>query len=253
MPGPIRDPANPADPYQQMEAMLLRQMLSASGAFKGSEIAGGQLRADMFIETLADAVAKSGGLGIARMLEDSLPAEELADEPAPSALPGSERRAPTMPAAPKLPALGKLEKLDGLGEVTSGFGRRSDPIDGGSKYHTGIDLRAPEGSPIKVAADGIVKNVGQRGGYGNAVEIDHGNGLTTLYAHASELLVTKGQKVSEGDTVGLAGQTGRATGPHLHFEVRVNDRPVDPTRALNSYRDRVEDTNAGKPPGRGTR
>jgi murein DD-endopeptidase MepM/ murein hydrolase activator NlpD len=235
MPGPVRDAA---DAYQQMEAMLLRQMLSASGAFKASEIAGGHLRADMFVETLADAVAKSGGIGIARMLEDSMPAEDAGtnQEPTP------KMRTP----APKLS--GQIP-----GDVTSGFGRRSDPIDGGSKYHTGVDLRAPEGSPIRVAAGGIVKNAGPRGGYGNAVEIDHGNGLTTLYAHASELLVTKGQKVTEGQQVGRAGMTGRATGPHLHFEVRVNDHPVDPTRALNSYRERAEDTNAGKPPGRGAR
>lgn len=228
MPGPVRDAA---DAYQQMEAMLLRQMLSASGAFKASEIAGGHLRADMFIETLADAVAKSGGIGIARMLEDSMPAEDADEKPAPTS------------------------KLSGQipGDVTSGFGRRSDPIDGASNYHTGVDLRAPEGSPIRVAAGGIVKNAGPRGGYGNAVEIDHGNGLSTLYAHASELLVTKGQKVTEGQQVGRAGMTGRATGPHLHFEVRVNDHPVDPTRALNSYRERAEDTNAGKPPGRGAR
>jgi murein DD-endopeptidase MepM/ murein hydrolase activator NlpD len=193
----------------------------------------------MFIETLADAVAKSGGIGIARLLEDSMPAED-----------GDEKPTATSKAStPKSnPATGGLP-----GEITSGFGRRSDPIDGASKYHTGVDLRAPEGSPIRVAAGGIVKNAGPRGGYGNAVEIDHGNGLSTLYAHASELLVTKGQKVTEGQQVGRAGMTGRATGPHLHFEVRVNDHPVDPTRALNSYRERAEDTNAGKPPGRGAR
>jgi murein DD-endopeptidase MepM/ murein hydrolase activator NlpD len=102
-----------------------------------------------------------------------------------------------------------------------------------------------------VAADGVVKTAGQRGGYGNAVEIDHGQGMTTLYAHASELLVTPGEKVSEGQVIGLAGMTGRATGPHLHFEVRVNDRPVDPARALNRYRERVEDSIAVKPRGRG--
>jgi murein DD-endopeptidase MepM/ murein hydrolase activator NlpD len=207
----------------------------------------------MFIETLADAVAKSGGIGIARLLEDSMPADQADDAAAPNGPKGPQSlKGPHSPKGPhsrSLPALG----LPGDGDATSGFGRRSDPIDGGSTYHTGVDLRAPEGSPIRVAADGIVKNVGQRGGYGNAVEIDHGNGLTTLYAHASELLVTKGQKVTEGQPVGRAGMTGRATGPHLHFEVRVNDRPVDPTRALNSYRERAEDTNAGKPPGKGAR
>jgi murein DD-endopeptidase MepM/ murein hydrolase activator NlpD len=226
MSGPVRDAA---DAYQQMEAMLIRQMLSASGAFKASEIAGGHLRADMFIETLADAVAKSGGIGIARLLEDSMPADQADGSAAPNGPKGPQSpKRPQGPHSPKIPQLG----LPGDGDVTSGFGRRSDPIDGGSKYHTGVDLRAPEGSPIRAVEGGIVKNVGRRGGYGNAVEIDHGNGLSTLYAHASELLVTKGQNVTEGQPVGRAGMTGRATGPHLHFEVRIRGAAVDPLRAL---------------------
>jgi murein DD-endopeptidase MepM/ murein hydrolase activator NlpD len=221
------------DAYQQMEATILRQLMSASGAFKASEVAGGQLRTDMFIETLANAVAKGGGIGIARMLEDSLGTGEPSDEADPKVRP---------PGAGPATLSGKVS-----GAVTSGFGLRSDPIDGASKYHTGVDLRAAEGSPIRVAADGVVREAGQRGGYGNAVVIDHGAGLSTLYAHASELLVRPGEKVSQGQPIALVGQTGRATGPHLHFEVRMNDRPVDPTRALNAYRERVEDTVAGKP------
>jgi murein DD-endopeptidase MepM/ murein hydrolase activator NlpD len=141
--------------------------------------------------------------------------------------------------------------LTGAEQITSPFGRRSDPIDGESKYHTGVDLRAAAGSPILAATGGVVKSAGQRGGYGNAVEIDHGNGMTTLYAHASELLVTPGETVKEGQPIARAGMSGRATGPHLHFEVRVNERPVDPARALNRYRDRVDDSIAGKPRRRG--
>jgi murein DD-endopeptidase MepM/ murein hydrolase activator NlpD len=133
--------------------------------------------------------------------------------------------------------------------VTSGYGPRPDPIEGTTRYHTGVDLQAAEGSPIRVAADGVVKKAGARGGYGKTVEIDHGGGVTTLYAHASQVLVKPGQNVAEGQPIALAGHTGRTTGAHLHFEVRVNDRPVDPTRALNAYRGRAEDTVAGKPPG----
>jgi murein DD-endopeptidase MepM/ murein hydrolase activator NlpD len=238
MSAPIRDPRlGQDDPYQQLEATILRQLLSASGAFKPSEVAGGQLRADLFVETLANAVAKSGGIGIAKMLKDS-----MGDAGGDEAGPGGGVESP--PAA-------------GPGAVTSGFGPRRDPLDGTDKYHTGVDLRAAEGSPIRVAGDGVVRNAGPRGGYGNAVEIDHGGGLTTLYGHASELLVKPGEKVSQGQPIALVGQTGRATGPHLHFEVRMNDRPVDPTRfsggratlanrALNAYQKRVEDTVAGK-------
>ncbi|HXI58937.1 MAG TPA: peptidoglycan DD-metalloendopeptidase family protein [Polyangia bacterium] len=262
MAGPIRDAS---DAYQQMEAMMLRQMLQSSGAFKAGDVAGGQIRADMFVETLAEAVAKGGGIGVARMLEDSLSNKDagepsVAKTPAKMSTPTSGHPgAPTAPGKTTLAAPGHALALpDILGnplgrpdEITSPFGRRTDPVDGGTKYHTGIDLRAPEGSPILAAESGVVKSAGQRGGYGNAVEIDHGNGRTTLYAHASELLVTPGEKVAEGQAIGRAGMTGHATGPHLHFEVRLNDRPVDPTRALNRYRDRVDDQIAVKPHGRG--
>ena len=248
-----------ADAYQQMEAMLLRQLLQSSGAFKAADVAGGQVRADMFVETLADAVAKGGGLGIARMLENSLSQADSGEAPPAKASPAPAKAWEPLPARASLPDLtsssaGALPAVLDLGDseqITSPFGRRSDPIDGGSKYHTGVDLRAPEGSPILAATGGVVKSAGQRGGYGNAVEIDHGNGMSTLYAHASELLVTAGEKVTEGQPIGRAGMTGRATGPHLHFEVRLHNRPVDPTRALNSYRERVEDNIAVKPHGRG--
>jgi murein DD-endopeptidase MepM/ murein hydrolase activator NlpD len=242
---PISDTTNAA---QQMEAAILRQLLQASGAFKPSEVAGGQLRADMFIETLADAVAKGGGIGIARMIEDEVgetgadgdDAEAAAPTPTPSHR--SSPPAAHSSASPRTPA-----------GVTSGFGPRVDPIDGTTKYHTGIDLRAASGSPILATADGVVRSAGPRGGYGNAVELDHGGGVTTLYGHAAQVLVKPGEKVSAGQEIGLVGQTGRATGPHLHFELRKDDRVVDPTqysgvvhRALNAYQRRAEDTVAGK-------
>lgn len=254
MPGPVRDAA---DAYQQVEAMLLRQMLQSSGAFKPSEVAGGQVRADMFIETLAEAVAKGGGIGVARMLENQMSQLPGGDNPTLAKIPHAS---PSSPSPSKLPApvstatpnaLPAVLAVDGPEHVTSAFGPRLHPIDGVMKYHTGVDLRAPEGSPILAAQSGVVKNAGQRGGYGNVVEIDHGNGMTTLYAHASELLVVPGEKVTEGQPIARAGMTGHATGPHLHFEVRMGDRPVDPTRALNTYRDRVDASIAGKPHGRG--
>ncbi len=245
MPGPVRDAMQA---YEQVEAMLLRQMLQSSGAFKASDVAGGQVRADMFVETLANAVAKGGGIGIARMLEDSLSQIPGADDDGTATSPAPTTKLPPQAAPGALPA---VLDLGGPEHITSGFGPRVHPIDGGTKYHTGLDLRAPEGSPILAAQSGTVKSAGQRGGYGNAVEIDHGNGMTTLYAHASELLVTPGEKVAEGQAIGRSGMSGHTTGPHLHFEVRVNDRPVDPTRALNTYRDRVDASIAVKPHGRG--
>lgn len=242
------------DAYQQVESMMLRQMLQSSGAFKPAEVAGGQVRADMFVEALANAVAKGGGIGIARMLEDSLSQAEDAEAPAklPKTSSPSPAKVPSSSAPPpSSAALPAVLDLPAPEHVTSAFGPRIHPIEGAPKYHTGVDLRAPEGSPILAAQSGIVKSAGQRGGYGNAVEIDHGDGMSTLYAHASELLVVPGEKVRQGQAIARSGDSGHTTGPHLHFEVRVNDRPVDPTRALNTYRDRVDASIAVKPHGRG--
>ncbi|MCA1845752.1 MAG: peptidoglycan DD-metalloendopeptidase family protein, partial [Actinobacteria bacterium] len=116
--------------------------------------------------------------------------------------------------------------------VSSGFGIRVHPILGDVRMHTGMDYAAGTGAPIKAAGNGIVVWAGPRGGYGNAVIIDHRNGLATLYAHQSRVNVTVGQKVSTGQVVGFVGQTGMATGPHLHFEVRELGAPVDPALYL---------------------
>ena len=114
------------------------------------------------------------------------------------------------------------------GSITSRFGMRTDPFRRRPAMHTGIDFRAPTGQPARATAGGKVISAGYNRGYGNMVEIDHGNGLTTRFAHLSKILVKKGQTVGKGDTVGQTGSTGRSTGPHLHYEVRVNGRAVDP-------------------------
>jgi murein DD-endopeptidase MepM/ murein hydrolase activator NlpD len=114
------------------------------------------------------------------------------------------------------------------GPVSSGFGPRVHPILGDARMHTGIDYAVGTGVAIKSAGNGIVVWAGPRGGYGNAVIIDHRNGLATLYAHQSRVNVTVGQRVSTGQVVGFVGQTGMATGPHLHFEVREMGTPADP-------------------------
>ena len=106
--------------------------------------------------------------------------------------------------------------------VTSEFGNRIDPISGQRDGHTGMDLAVPTGTPIRAALDGVVSLSKYYGSYGYCVMIDHGNGLTTLYGHNSRLLVSVGQAVRAGDMISLSGATGRVTGPHLHFEVRVN-------------------------------
>ncbi len=118
--------------------------------------------------------------------------------------------------------------------ISSGFGYRSDPFTGGAAYHAGLDFRGPIGAPIYAAAAGTVSFAGVRSGYGNCIEIDHGNGLMTRYAHMSGYRARAGQKVAAGQVVGLIGSTGRSTGPHLHFEVRINDRPLNPRPFLEA-------------------
>jgi murein DD-endopeptidase MepM/ murein hydrolase activator NlpD len=116
--------------------------------------------------------------------------------------------------------------------ITSPFGYRIHPIYGTSILHTGIDYGADEGTPIRAAADGVVVSAGWYGGYGNATIIDHGGGIATLYGHQSVLGVSAGQKVTQGQTIGRVGCTGDCTGPHVHFEVRVNGDPVNPAGYL---------------------
>jgi murein DD-endopeptidase MepM/ murein hydrolase activator NlpD len=116
--------------------------------------------------------------------------------------------------------------------ITSGFGPRVHPIYGDVRMHTGIDFGASAGTPIRAAANGVVVSAGPLGGYGNATVIDHGNGLATLYGHQSRIAVSPGQRVSRGQIIGYVGCTGLCTGPHLHFEVRVQGTPVDPMQYL---------------------
>jgi murein DD-endopeptidase MepM/ murein hydrolase activator NlpD len=118
--------------------------------------------------------------------------------------------------------------------ITSRFGNRTDPFLGRLALHAGIDFRASTGTQIRSSGAGTVTVAGRNGGYGNMVEIDHGDGLTTRYAHLSRVLVKVGDHVEASDPVGLSGTTGRSTGPHLHYEVRRNGKAIDPMRFLTA-------------------
>jgi len=123
----------------------------------------------------------------------------------------------------------------GIGkDITSPFGNRRDPFLGRLALHSGIDFRFAPGEKVRPTAPGKVINAGWTGGYGNMVEIDHGNGISTRYGHMSQILVKAGDTVDRGDVIGLAGSTGRSTGTHLHYEVRQNGRAVDPMYFMNA-------------------
>jgi murein DD-endopeptidase MepM/ murein hydrolase activator NlpD len=175
--------------------------------------------------------------------------------------PESLRRLRLYPAAPGMDGLGgpfdsaqgdptfkqlfnSWKKLDNLSDgaiavpsdkpvktaaFTSGYGVRSDPFRGASAMHAGIDLAGPVGTPIYATADGVVRQAGwNSGGYGNLIEIDHGRGIETRYAHLSKITVRDGQRVKRGELIGRMGSTGRSTGSHLHYEVRIDGRAVNP-------------------------
>ena len=118
------------------------------------------------------------------------------------------------------------------GELTSGFGLRNSPFGDGSEEHAGIDIAVNSGVPVVATADGKIVQSGPSGGYGNLVQIDHGNGLSTLYGHNSQLAVNIGELVKKGQVISYAGSTGKSTGPHVHYEVRENGNVVDPWKYL---------------------
>jgi murein DD-endopeptidase MepM/ murein hydrolase activator NlpD len=193
--------------------VLLKQLFTSSGAFQGDPtVSGSTLTKELFTDTLAQAVASAGGLGLGPLLEKSLGGAH----------------------GPELPP-----------GVSSGFGDRLDPFTGEHATHTGVDLPAPEGTAVPAAADGVVVAAGERGGYGNAIEVAHADGTTTLYGHLSEVEVTPGDAVRRGEELGLVGQTGRSTGPHLHLEVRRAGHFVNPELVLKSYRLRAENAGGG--------
>jgi murein DD-endopeptidase MepM/ murein hydrolase activator NlpD len=117
------------------------------------------------------------------------------------------------------------------GPITSHYGNRADPFNGDAEMHLGLDISAIYNAPIHAPADGVVIYTERKAAYGNLIVIDHGNGLTTRYGHLNRFLVKVNEKVKKGEVIGLVGTTGRTTAPHLHYEVRLNDRPMNP----NSY------------------
>jgi murein DD-endopeptidase MepM/ murein hydrolase activator NlpD len=125
-----------------------------------------------------------------------------------------------------------------IGWLSSRFGMRRDPFTNKQTFHRGIDFSLPKGTPVRVTADGVVQSVEKQRGLGRLVKVDHGNGVVTVYAHLQEAQVKRGQQVSRGEVIALSGNSGRSTAPHLHYEVRVRDRAVNPLGyILDTYAD----------------
>lgn len=129
-----------------------------------------------------------------------------------------------------IPSVQPVQKLN----FSSNFGIRSDPFRGTAAMHAGVDIPGPVGTPIYATADGIISHAGRQGGYGNLVEINHGKGIATRYGHLSQILVSDNARVQRGQLIGMMGSTGRSTGSHLHYEVRIDGHAVNPIPFLTT-------------------
>ncbi|HEX4949596.1 MAG TPA: peptidoglycan DD-metalloendopeptidase family protein [Blastocatellia bacterium] len=228
----------------EFEALLLTQLTAAlhsspdeaeDNVFSST---GADMYKQMFSEQIAKIMANNGGIGVAntilQQLRDKATAKSLALERAIQTALAVQKEASAIPAV-KINAVTEADEMPTAwqaplqGRITSEFGLRTDPINGQQKSHHGIDIAAPRGTPIGAAAAGTVVFAGRRGGYGNTVIVEQRDGKQTLYAHAEQLMVNAGDVVEAGQTIATVGSTGRSTGPHLHFEVRENGQPIDPT------------------------
>lgn len=157
------------------------------------------------------------------------------DSAAVSAAAGTQERTKGLPAKDMAKLASTPSIWPAKGEVTSSFGWRLSPFGDNNEMHAGIDIASKMGTPVVAAADGQIVQSSLVGDYGNMVQIDHGNGITTIYGHNSELAVSVGQTVHKGQIISYVGSTGRSTGPHLHYEVRKNDAAINPWDYLVSF------------------
>ncbi|MGB0640506.1 MAG: peptidoglycan DD-metalloendopeptidase family protein [Myxococcota bacterium] len=216
---------------KEMRKTIPEGMLSSSAA---------DMFMDIFDQEIASRIADSGGLGFESLLvaDGTIPGgmSGIADL-SPVSLPSSNNSLTIMKRKGPRAARAKV-KVDGNmpvsgAVITSRFGKRTDPFHGKVRNHKGVDFAAKQGTPITPVKAGTVVSAGKRGGYGNVVVVDHGDGTTSLYAHCHELKVQKGQRVGRGDVIATVGSTGRSTGPHLHLEVHKDGSAIDPMSVLD--------------------
>jgi murein DD-endopeptidase MepM/ murein hydrolase activator NlpD len=195
-----------ADEQQQLNQLAAQEAAAREAAASAEQAAG---------------AAKDYAVALHEQADDALQAE-------------SERIAAQLQAAADSAPMGNGTFIRPVsGPITSGFGYRTDPVTGATAFHSGIDFGAACGTPIKAAGTGVILSAGfNGGGYGNMTLINHGGGLSTLYGHQSSIIVSVGQSVNQGQVIGYVGSTGKSTGCHLHFEVRVSGNPVNPTAYL---------------------
>jgi murein DD-endopeptidase MepM/ murein hydrolase activator NlpD len=240
-PGP--EPRQPRDAARvagkQLEAFFLRRLLAEArpqGGMLDGGFAGDTFK-QMLDEAIADKMSAAGGIGMAALFAKQLgKADEVAAPPRPpiAGAPGSPAASAALAASASidLPPGAPHFVMPVAGRPSSGYGVRADPVHGGTVNHPGFDLAATVGSPVTAAARGTVVQAGPAGTYGNLVTLRHADGFETRYAHLSAVDVQVGDVVEAGTGLGKVGSTGYSTGPHLHFEVRHDGKPIDPAPLL---------------------
>ncbi len=236
MPSPTargRHAAPPKRASRRTVALPAIRLTAAVGAFGGLAVSPSAADSVLPRVTAAEALApvelrSAANLHLAKALEQARQAAvAAAAKPSPPRAPARASRSRSAPTPVPTAAKATADYArPGLGRRTSAFGRRW------GRLHAGIDLAAGTGSPIRAAAAGKVLSARVESGYGKCVRILHPDGTVTVYAHMSKLLVSSGERVAAGEQIGKEGNTGRSTGPHLHFEVRINGTPVNPSRWL---------------------
>ncbi len=193
---------------------------------------------EQHIESTNQGVNQAAAQPVALGVSNSIPREMLATTSSaatPHVAPSAVSAPTTVPHAHNAAAAAPVAvalHIPLQGRVSSAFGVRHDPLHGGLRRHAGVDIAAPQGTPIAAAAAGTVVFAGRRGGYGNLVEIEHADGQRTRYAHTARMLVKVGDEVKPGQAIATVGSTGRSTGPHLHFEVKKDGARIDPLQAV---------------------
>jgi murein DD-endopeptidase MepM/ murein hydrolase activator NlpD len=217
----------------QLMLREMRKTVPEGGVFSGPSM---DTFIDMFDQTVADRIAEGGRLGLAAQIAGAIAPGGEAGMTAGGLppIPGVTGR--TIPFAtaghahPEAPGahVQKLGWWPVKGAISSDFGHRTDPFTGEDRHHAGMDIAAAEGTPIRAVESGEVVLAGRRKGYGNVVMVRHDDGTTGLYAHCRDVGVAAGTRISAGQSIATVGSTGRATGPHLHFELRTAEGAVDP-------------------------
>ncbi len=217
---------------------VMRDTIEESGLFE--ENPGKSVYTELFDQELARLMAQRGTLGVSELLERQLggvsgdpalsaPAAEPEGEPRPGATQDAGLALPlTVGADADIPQF----RMPVRAPVSSGYGYRTDPISRQTRFHKGLDLAAPEGTPVLAAMGGRVVYAGNQGGYGNTVVIAHEGGYRTRYAHLATLAVHQGDHIRAHQMLGAVGSTGRSTGPHLHFEITRSGERIDPRSAM---------------------